>query len=324
MKWPFLEIPSPGLRPEFSKKPKMIQSNILQKRIIKTFAEIHGELKLIDRPKRPQIVYDYNQRNVGVYSKATRKRLRDTPQRSKPWKWFRFFFSFISGSIIGAICNVNPFQTTGEIFDYFAADEPIEMEITEAMMHGTLHEERGISLVKDYVESKTKDTIQVTRPGMEIHKKLEIYAYSPDAIFTSTPMSAMQKTNKPILIEMKMPYTSQIPWNPRPRDMAQVQLGLEVLNLDVAILAYVKISHSTLAFKKMKLFTIRRDAKYMKLMHRISRKFIAALYRDEKEAWLDYSYLIKSDMLNQPRPIGIDAVDSKSLNRLANSPRVYG
>jgi putative phage-type endonuclease len=124
----------------------------------------------------------------------------------------------VTGSRAGAILGCSPFSTREQTLKEMlsmATGRGSMFRGNVATQWGNMHEKDGI----DWYESRTGWI--VTPYGFFVHPEYDWLGYSPDGV-----------VNENVLIEVKCPYSQKIPDHIPEHYFAQVQIGMEVLDLD--------------------------------------------------------------------------------------------
>ena len=137
-------------------------------------------------------------------------------------EWFELRVGKITGSRIGSVLGVNPYKSRTELLQEMALEMngvSSDFKGNEATRHGELHEPVAISAY----QQETGYT--VNEQGIILHSEYNFLAYSPDGLVTTG-------SGEDRLLEIKCPYSNRIPRQIPAYYKAQVQLGMEVMNLD--------------------------------------------------------------------------------------------
>jgi putative phage-type endonuclease len=136
-------------------------------------------------------------------------------------QWFKAREKRITGSIVDTILGTNPYQT---IHSLVAEKAGVKNTFfgNAATRHGNKYEE--VALIK-YCEIYDRKHVEL---GVIPHATVDFLAHSPDGI-------GMSKTLKPVLLEVKCPYSRKIEPGVVPKQYVhQILMGLEVFDLEEA------------------------------------------------------------------------------------------
>ena len=151
------------------------------------------------------------------------------PQRSQ--EWFRLRKTRITGSMCDTLLGTNRFQTWDEVVAE-KAGMPVTFQGSAATQHGIDLEEEAILL---YAKETDRTVVEL---GLTKHPHVDILAHSPDGISLKRrddTRDASVAPDRPILLEVKCPYTREIKPGVVPKYyMGQLQLGLSVFDLEQA------------------------------------------------------------------------------------------
>lgn len=162
----------------------------------------------------------------------------DVAQGSEEWLESRK--GKVTGSRVGALLGLSPYQSPDELLEEMLNELHGEKphKPTPAMKWGSLHEKDGVAHYKRqrYRERQCPHR-ELKHVGQVIHPTYDWIRYSPDGLVVEgvrdgKGVMAIEETEVVGLIEVKAPYSQNIPAEPPPHYIAQVQLGMEVLGVD--------------------------------------------------------------------------------------------
>lgn len=151
-------------------------------------------------------------------------------QRTKEWHEARK--GKITGSRVGAALGLNPFMSPEQLLEELIRElngEPPSFTGNEATRWGELHEPMALRAYRNRTRK------HVANEGFVPHREHAFIGYSPDGVVKDVKVNGagvVVESRAVGVLEIKCPYSQYIPEELPPHYYAQVQLGMEVLDVE--------------------------------------------------------------------------------------------